>query len=84
MSAIAIARGHAQIFVGVVTYISAYSLLGAYYLSTYYFKRMLLLTRIYGIVRVIIIEVVDSEGLALTFTSFVRESVSKLTSFLDS
>ena len=39
---IAIARGHAQVFVGVVTYI------GAYYLSTYSYKRMRLLTRFYG------------------------------------
>ena len=40
MCAIAIVRGHAQIFVGVVTYISAYCLLGAYYLFTYCYKCM--------------------------------------------
>ena len=45
---IAITRGHAQIFVGVVTYIGAYNLLGTYYLSTYCYKRMCSLTRLYG------------------------------------
>ena len=40
---------HAQIFVGVVMCISVYPLLGAYYLTTYCYKRMRLLTRFYGI-----------------------------------
>ena len=44
-----IARCHAQIFVGMVTYIGAYHLLSAYYLSTYYYKHMHLLTRFYSI-----------------------------------
>ena len=38
-----------NIFVGVVTYIGTYCLLSAYYLSTYHYKRMRLLTRFYGI-----------------------------------
>ena len=37
-SAIVIAHCHTQIFVGVVTYVSAYHLLSAYYLSTYCYK----------------------------------------------
>ena len=48
LSAIVIAHCHSQIFVGVVTYISAYHLLSACYLSTYHYKRMHLLTRFYG------------------------------------
>ena len=44
-----IARCHARIFVGVVMYIiGAYHLLSTYYLSTYCYKRMRLLTRLYG------------------------------------
>ena len=46
-----ITHGHAQIFVGMVTYIGTYCLLGTYYLSTYCYnyKYMRLLTRVYGI-----------------------------------
>ena len=47
---IAIARGHAQILVGVATYIGAYHLLGAYCLSTYSYKHIRLLHRVYGII----------------------------------
>ena len=43
-----IASCHAQICVGVVTYIGAYHLLSAYYPSTYCYKRMRILTRFYG------------------------------------
>ena len=47
-SVIVIARCHAQIFVGVATYIGAYHLLSAYYLSTYCYKCMHLLIRFYS------------------------------------
>ena len=47
-STVVITCCHTQIFVGVVTYIGTYHLLSAYYLSTYYYKRMRLLTGFYG------------------------------------
>ena len=47
-SVIMITRCHAQIFVGVGTYIGAYHLLSTYYISTYCYKYMHLLTRFYG------------------------------------
>ena len=47
-SAIVIARCHTQIFVSVVTYVSAHHLLSRYYLSTYSYKCMSLITRFCG------------------------------------
>ena len=43
---------HAQILVGVVMCISAYPLLGVYYLTTHCYKRMRLLTRFYHRLRI--------------------------------
>ena len=54
------ACGHTQIRVGVVTYIGAYCLLGAYYLSTYCYKCMRLLTRVYSIICTEFLEEIQS------------------------
>ena len=63
-----IARCHAQIYVGVVTYIGVYQLLSAYYPSTYCYKRMRLLARYYSI----------SDSDAMAKSGMARTLVTKL------
>ena len=62
---------------GVVTYIGAYYLFGAYYLSTYSYKRMRLLTRFYGIL-------LYTLGRTNTYVNIIFQPTNKIVcTFLD-